>query len=162
MLEIMAMSGPEVDETLGRISCGYLACACDGRPYVVPISYVYAKPHILIYATGLLNAEIVTRDPFVSVHVKEISGDGMWKSIVVTGHAAAITDGAEREKAIWMIGELTPLATPSAPLLATGDRIKEDTDVLYKLTIKTAAGLSSTNVRMLAASARRDAAAKKR
>lgn len=154
MLEILEMSAEESEDLLGRSCYGHFACAREGQPYVVPINYAFAKPDIYIYTTAGLKSEIIKQNPLVCLQVEERDEEGLWKSVVVTGEAIAITDPVEREKAVALIKAVNPPLLPALAIRWTNNWIRENVELVYRVSISSMSGLQSSEVRRAAASAR--------
>ena len=94
------MTPEEIEATLGRIGTGRIACSLNDRPYVVPISYVYADGCIYAYSTLGRKVMIMREQPLVCFEVEEIDGPTSWRSVIVEGRYEELVDEAERKDAL--------------------------------------------------------------
>lgn len=62
-----------------------LACARDGHPYVVPVSYAFSGGFIYSFSREGQKIEWMRGNPFVSLLVVDHDSGGTWKSVVVSG-----------------------------------------------------------------------------
>ena len=71
---------------LQRLGFGRVACACNNRPYIVPIYFVCEQERLYCFST--LGQKIVwmRENPLVCVEADEIRGHDDWTSVVVVGH----------------------------------------------------------------------------
>lgn len=113
MLQIEDMSMEEMRALLERIGFGHLACARDGRPYVVPINYSYDPQNIYIFTTQGTKTDFIDANPLVCLQVEEITDPLHWHSVMVTGKAELITSPAEMESAMQSITLSNPTLTPA-------------------------------------------------
>lgn len=153
MIEILAMSERDVEDLLRRVGYGHFACSRDHQPYVVPINYVYEHGEIYIYTTAGLKSEIVKLNPLVCLQVEENRPDGGWRSVVVTGEAHLIVDPVQREMAVAIIRGSNPSLLPALALKWKNDWLRTNVEVVYSVKIKTMTGLTTSEIRIAAASA---------
>jgi nitroimidazol reductase NimA-like FMN-containing flavoprotein (pyridoxamine 5'-phosphate oxidase superfamily) len=69
-----------------------LACANEGRPYVVPIYYAYADNHLYGFSVPGKKIEWMRVNPLVSVQVDERGKGREWRSVVVDGRYEELPD----------------------------------------------------------------------
>ncbi|HEY8448516.1 MAG TPA: pyridoxamine 5'-phosphate oxidase family protein [Thermomicrobiales bacterium] len=113
------MIGPlhpyDIGALLHRHHVGRLACLADGRPYVVPISYVYAGGLIYGYAQPGRKLSALRSDPRVCFEVDEQEDATTWRSVVADGTFEEVTDPVERKVALSLLAESAPpMVAPSA------------------------------------------------
>jgi nitroimidazol reductase NimA-like FMN-containing flavoprotein (pyridoxamine 5'-phosphate oxidase superfamily) len=103
----------EVEEVLHRNRVGRLACVAAGRPYVVPITYVYAGG--AVYGRTLPGRKVAAlrAEPRVCFEVDERDGVA-WRSVVAEGVYEELTDAAERQAVHRLLHGLAPAALPAA------------------------------------------------
>lgn len=154
MIEILEMTEAEVHGMLKRVSVGHFACSLDDQPYIVPIHFVYQEPFIYIYTTRGLKTEIISANPKVCLQAEEVKDTEEWKSIVVNGKAVSITDPAEREEAFELLLGSNPTLMPALGIKWENDWIRENHEVIYRITPDSVSGRSSKKVRMQTAAAR--------
>ncbi len=86
------MSGEECEDLLAKSMVGRLCLSAGDRPYVVPMSYVYAGGVILLHS-GLRGRKLdmARENPRVAFEVDFVEG-GRWKSVIVFGKARLSAD----------------------------------------------------------------------
>jgi nitroimidazol reductase NimA-like FMN-containing flavoprotein (pyridoxamine 5'-phosphate oxidase superfamily) len=79
-----------------------LACAKDGRPYVVPFNYAYADNHLYAFSLPGKKIDWMRLNPLVSVSVVEIvererEPAREWKSVIVDGRYEELPDRTDHK-----------------------------------------------------------------
>lgn len=151
MIEVQEMVNNEIEEVLSRVGYGHLACARNNRPYIVPIHYAYDKPDIYVYTTEGLKTEIIGANPHVCLQVEEVVANDEWRSVVVNGEADQVTDWKEREEAVKLIRAVNPTLTPAISIRWMDMWIRENIEVVYRITPYDMTGRSSVKVKISAA-----------
>ena len=79
---------------------GRLACVSDNRPYVVPISFVFADNHIYSFSMIGQKVEWMRKNPQVCLQVDDFQQRREWSSVVVHGAYEELQDriGSKRER----------------------------------------------------------------
>jgi nitroimidazol reductase NimA-like FMN-containing flavoprotein (pyridoxamine 5'-phosphate oxidase superfamily) len=99
-MRIRSLSTLECSKVLEANRFAHLACARDGRPYVVPVYFAYADNHL--YSFSMLGKKIdcMRTNPHVSVVVEERGEGRQWKSVIVDGRYEELPDriGHKRER----------------------------------------------------------------
>jgi hypothetical protein len=121
---ITELSEAQCNEFLSASRVGRLACARDGQPYVVPVTFAFAQHALYSFSLPGQKIEWMRENPKVCVQVDESGERGAWKSVVVFGRYAELPDRIgsklEREHAWsllsrhaswWEPGGLKPVAT---------------------------------------------------
>lgn len=92
------MSREECEDMLAKSRFGRLSLSVSDRPYVVPMSYVYAGGVILLHS-GLRGKKLdmVKENPRVAFEVDSAEG-GRWKSVIVFGKARLSSDAKAKER----------------------------------------------------------------
>jgi len=92
------MSKEECEDLLAKSMVGRLGLSAGDRPYVVPMSYVYAGGVILLHS-GLRGKklEMARENPRVAFEVDFVER-GRWKSVIVFGKARLSTDAGAKER----------------------------------------------------------------
>lgn len=151
MLEVQEMTNNEIEEVLGRVGYGHLACARDNRPYVVPVHYAYDKPNIYIYTTEGMKTDIIKANPQVCLQVEETVDNGNWRSVIVNGDAEQIADLKEREEILKLILATNPTLTPAISIRWMDNWVRENREVVYRIKPDLVTGRSSVKVKISAA-----------
>jgi len=124
-MHIHTLSDAECVRLLSDNRLAHLACAKDGRPYVVPIYFAYADNHLYAFSLPGRKIDFMRTNPEVSLIVEEPGNGREWKSVVVEGQFEELPDriGHKRERDYarsllrkhanwWEPGALKPVATP--------------------------------------------------
>lgn len=127
---ITELDRPECIAFLSTANHGRLACARDGQPYLVPITFAAHGEHIYGFALEGQKVEWMRANPKVCIQSDHFDKDGGWTSVIVTGRFEELPDRIghkiERERAWsllagenrwWLPGGLKPVpAPPTDPL----------------------------------------------
>jgi len=140
MLEIQDLSESEITEILARVGYGHLACSRDDRPYVVPIQYVYEDGEIFIYTTEGKKFDIISRNPRVCLQVEEVIDHKQWQSVIVDGIAEQLASGDAQDRALKLILRDNPTLTPAVSIRWLDSWVRENREVIYRITIKETSG----------------------
>jgi len=134
MIEVEELSESEINEVIGRVGYGHLACCRDGHPYVVPVHYAFENGDIFIYTTEGKKAAIINQNPNVCIQIEEVTDNQHWQSVIFDGVAAEITNLEEREHAIKLILAVNPSLTPAVSIHWMDDWVRENIEVMYRIT----------------------------
>src|SRR5262249_18790045 len=113
MLRVEDMSPAEMHALLQRESFGHLGCARDGRPYVVPMHYVYDGKELYFFTTIGMKTQFIQANPLVCLQVEEITDSTHWLSVMVIGKALELSKPDEMQRAMKLITERNPSLTPA-------------------------------------------------
>lgn len=110
---------------LGANRLAHLACARDGKPYVVPIYFAYADNYLYAFSMPGKKIDCMRANPAVSLIVEEQGPGREWKTVVVGGRFEELPDQSgyheERNHAWsllskhvdwWEPGALKPVSLP--------------------------------------------------
>ena len=86
------LSTLECTNLLARNRVGHLACAKDGRPYVVPIHFAYASNNLYAFSLPGRKIEFMRANPLVSLVVQERGLGKGWRSVIVDGRYEELQD----------------------------------------------------------------------
>jgi nitroimidazol reductase NimA-like FMN-containing flavoprotein (pyridoxamine 5'-phosphate oxidase superfamily) len=98
---IHELSAEECAGVLHAASVGYLACAKDGEPYVVPIHYAFDAERRCLYGLSMVGRKIewLRANPRACLAVDDITDKNHWKTVIVAGAYEELRDAADREDA---------------------------------------------------------------
>jgi uncharacterized protein len=139
----------ECSKVLADNRLGHLACTKDGRPYVVPFSYVYADNHLYAFSLPGKKIDWMRLNPLVSVSVVEREREPAreWKSVIVDGRYEELPDRighkAERDHAWSLLSRRGGYADWSEPgVLKPGTPPQSDhsTYVFYRILVDQVSG----------------------
>ncbi len=122
---VRTLSALECTHLLSSHRVARLACAKDGRPYVVPIYFAYHENHFYAFSMPGKKIDCMRANPEVSLVVEERGHGREWKSVVVGGRFEELSDQTgyqhERDHAWsllskhfdwWEPGALKPVPLP--------------------------------------------------
>jgi uncharacterized protein len=92
------MRSRECREMLMNLGYGRLACACNNRPYIVPIYFAYDADRLYCFSTLGRKIEWMRENPLVCVEVDEVRGHDDWASVIVFGQYVEIPNTREYAK----------------------------------------------------------------
>lgn len=109
---------------------GRLACARDGQPYLIPITYAADGDYIYSFSLTGRKIEWMRENPKVCLQVDEYADGREWRSVIVYGRYEELPDRigwkVQRERAWsllsreaewWAPGAFKPVAQAPAPHL---------------------------------------------
>src|SRR5215207_2533292 len=101
----------EIEEVLHHAHVGRLASISEGRPYVVPITYVYAGDAVYGHSMPGRKVKAMRIDPHVCFEVDERDGVN-WRSVVAEGIYEELHDEVERRAALQLMAGTAPEVAP--------------------------------------------------
>jgi nitroimidazol reductase NimA-like FMN-containing flavoprotein (pyridoxamine 5'-phosphate oxidase superfamily) len=124
-MQIRTMDRNECLKVLDEHRLCRIACARDGRPYLVPLHFVRQDNHLYAFSMPGQKIEYMRANPLVAVLVEEHGQDRRWKSVLVEGRYEELPDRVgykqQRERAWsllsqypdwWEPGALKPVLPP--------------------------------------------------
>ena len=96
MMWIRTLSPSECTEVLASHHVARLACAKDGRPYVVPIYYAYADKALHAFSIPGKKIDWMRANPLVSMLVESQAHGRQWKSVIADGRYEALPERIAR------------------------------------------------------------------
>jgi nitroimidazol reductase NimA-like FMN-containing flavoprotein (pyridoxamine 5'-phosphate oxidase superfamily) len=98
MMHVRSLSTLECTKLLSASRLAHLACAKDGKPYVVPLYFAYADIHLYAFSMPGKKIDFMRANPHVSL-VVERGGHGRdWQSVVVDGRFEELPDRIGHKK----------------------------------------------------------------
>jgi nitroimidazol reductase NimA-like FMN-containing flavoprotein (pyridoxamine 5'-phosphate oxidase superfamily) len=134
MIEVQELSTREIQELLGRLNYGHLACSDDKKPYVVPVHFAYESPYIYVYTTEGKKSEIIKNNPRVCIEAEEVQDHKNWKSIIIDGEATELNDEKQKERAVAAVTRTNPTLTPAISIHWMDNWIRENIEVIFRIT----------------------------
>ena len=145
MIEIEQMRNDEIEELLGRLNYGHLACSNDDVPYVVPVHFAYDPPGVFIYTTEGKKAEMIRRNPRVCLQAEDVHDRRNWKSVIVNGDANQIMTEEERSRALELITKVNPTLTPAVSIRWMDSWVRENVEVILKINPESKTGRATVD-----------------
>lgn len=143
MIEVEDMRRDEIETLLSNVGYGHLGASADGQPYVVPVHYTYDKQDIYVFTTEGKKVEMIRENPKVCLQLEDVKDNENWRSVVVLGIAEQVTDKAIREKAVSLIAKVNPTLTPAVSIRWMDSWVRENIEVILKITPKQMTGRAS-------------------
>jgi uncharacterized protein len=75
----------EIDAVLAGQTLARIACQQDGRPYIVPVNYIFADGAVLVHSLEGAKITMMRDNPQVCVQVDEIETMTSWRSVLAWG-----------------------------------------------------------------------------
>lgn len=113
MIDIEEMTQKEMELLLQHVGYGHLGCVRNGRPYVVPIHYVYEDANIYLFTTEGMKTEFIEANAEVCLQVEQVKDSANWQSVIATGTAEKLTKQQDTERAMGLITKSNPTLTPA-------------------------------------------------
>jgi len=115
---LRVLSETEILNLLHSAFFGRLGCIVEGRPYVVPISYIVDGNDI--YSHSLVGTKIsaMRENPSVCIQVDKIETALHWTSVLAFGTFEELTNDEDRQRIINKLLYRFPLLTPVESTLA--------------------------------------------
>jgi nitroimidazol reductase NimA-like FMN-containing flavoprotein (pyridoxamine 5'-phosphate oxidase superfamily) len=143
-MRIHEMTRAQCQDVLHRTTLGRLACALDGQPYVVPISFYFDEAEKCLYSFSTVGQKIewMRSNPKVCVEVDEIADEFDWTTVVIFGRYDEIRDSRQEDHALRRAHDLFRQRPewwlPGAGRLVTGE--EHGSSVVYRIRIDTMNG----------------------
>lgn len=153
MIQIDDMEGQEINKLLEAVGYGHLACSEWNIPYVVPVNFVMESGRIYLYTTEGKKSEIIESNPNVCLQVEDVKDNTDWRSVVVHGIAARVTDLAEREQAVDLLAKANPSLSPALSVRWKDNWIRENHEVVLRIDPIQMTGRRSVKINSVAAKA---------
>ncbi|MDQ3817415.1 MAG: pyridoxamine 5'-phosphate oxidase family protein [Acidobacteriota bacterium] len=123
----------EMKAILQRVRFGHLGCARDGRPYVLPMHYVYDSEDLYFFTTEGMKTHFIDANDEVCFQVEEIDDPAHWRSVMFTGRAERLTRPDEIERAMQLITKSNPTLTPAISRTQVDAWGRAEEIVLYRV-----------------------------
>ena len=119
---------------------GRLGCSDNGKPYVVPVNYIFDEECIYVHSLPGRKINVLRANPNACLQVDEIEDSYNWRSVIAFGLYEEIVDVDERERLLGRLFKRLPHLTPVESRMKTGTpqtivfrlRITEITGVFEK------------------------------
>lgn len=91
---------------------GRLGCSDKGKPYVVPVYYLFDDDCVYAHSLSGHKIDILRANPNACLQVDEIEDDYHWRSVIAFGFYEEVNDEAERERILASLFRRLPHLTP--------------------------------------------------
>lgn len=96
---IHSMTKQDSLELLLRTSHGRLACAHEGQPYIVPVTFACDSNYLYSFSTAGQKLSWMRINPLVCVEMEEFATKVDWATVIVMGHFEELTETPEYQEA---------------------------------------------------------------
>jgi uncharacterized protein len=131
---ITRMRTKECRDLLARLGFGRLACACNDRPYIVPIYFCFDADRLYGFSTLGQKILWMRQNPLVCVEADEIRGHDDWESVIVLGRYVEVSggpEGAAARKRVRAMLEKRPLWWQSGYTISQVRRKPDTVTLIY-------------------------------
>ncbi|MGV8937379.1 MAG: pyridoxamine 5'-phosphate oxidase family protein [Allorhizobium sp.] len=94
-MPVREMSEHECLQMLASQHMGYLACAKDNRPYIVPVNYAFEDTKIYGFSMPGKKTEWLAANPHACLHIDDLERHDHWHSILIEGKYTELPDTQE-------------------------------------------------------------------
>lgn len=90
---------------------GRLGCSDHGKPYIVPVHYLYDNNCVYVLSPPGHKIDVLRDNPNACLQVDEIKDDEHWRSVLAFGLYEEVSDGKERERILSDLSKRFPHTT---------------------------------------------------
>ncbi len=110
---IGSLTASEIEDVLGAEVLGRVACIVDGRPYIVPVTYVYEGEFGCAYVHSGEGAKVqaMRANPEVCFEVEQVRDMANWRTVVARARFEEIWKDKEGRAMDLLAARLTPMQT---------------------------------------------------
>jgi nitroimidazol reductase NimA-like FMN-containing flavoprotein (pyridoxamine 5'-phosphate oxidase superfamily) len=91
---------------------GRLGCSENGKPYVVPVYYLFDDDYVYLHSLSGHKIDVLRANPNACLQVDEIEDDYHWRSVIAFGFYEEVNDEDERERILVRLFRRLPHLTP--------------------------------------------------
>ncbi|MCL6650867.1 hypothetical protein A6R70_01015 [Agrobacterium rubi] len=91
-MNVQEMTTPECRAMLEANSMCYLGCIAAGKPYIVPLQYLYHGGMIYAFSMQGKKIESLRMDPHVCLQLDHVETKQEWQSVLVEGRYQELPD----------------------------------------------------------------------
>lgn len=126
---IRDLTDAEMNDVLEHQLYGHLACILpDGRPYVVPVTFVHDDEYIYGFSSAGQKIDALRQNPSVCFQTELLINEGVWKSVIAWGAFEELSGTNEIHASMLIFSRLdraqgmgiSPLYQPPAQQNAAG------------------------------------------
>lgn len=119
---------------------GRLGCICDGKPYVVPVSYWFDGQSIYIHSLPGRKVTALRAHPRACLQVDEMTDEVHWKSVLAFGHYEEVRAAQERERILREVLARFPHFTPVESAMSEIAGVPQI--IIFRLRVETITGVT--------------------
>ncbi|HZY79624.1 MAG TPA: pyridoxamine 5'-phosphate oxidase family protein [Cyclobacteriaceae bacterium] len=95
----------QIRQVLHLQLCGRLACASDGKIYLVPVSYAFDDKYIYAHSREGQKINMLRKNPGVCFQVDIIDSLSSWRSVIIWGRFEELKTVKEQTRAIKLLDD---------------------------------------------------------
>jgi nitroimidazol reductase NimA-like FMN-containing flavoprotein (pyridoxamine 5'-phosphate oxidase superfamily) len=146
MIDIEEMAPAEMHLLLEKVEYGHLGCSRDGKPYVIPIHYVYVNEEIYLFTTEGQKTAFISSNAEVCLQVEQVENSSNWRSVIARGKAERLS-GKQAERANALLTQSNPTLTPAITRTWTDAWGRENVVAIYRIRPGFLSGRKTVNAR---------------
>ncbi len=82
---IGSLTPVEIEDVLAHEVLGHVACIAEGRPYIVPVTYVYDGEFAYVHSAEGIKVRAMRANPSVCFEVEQIRDMANWRTVIGLG-----------------------------------------------------------------------------
>ena len=138
---IAPLPDAEIERLLSEEFVGRLACANDGRPYVVPIAYAYHGGCVYSHTTEGTKIRMMRRNRNVCFEVDRVQDEFNWRSVIAQGTFEELHgEAAEEAMRVILLKFLTARVRDASELPASRPGVLDEGAVVYRIRLTERSG----------------------
>lgn len=94
---------------------GRLGCSDHGKPYIVPVHYLFDKDCVYVQSPPGHKIDVLRDNPNACLQVDEVKDDAHWRSVLAFGLYEEVKDAKERERVLADMCKRWPHTTQTEP-----------------------------------------------
>lgn len=102
----------ESRELLKEEVTGRLGCSDHGKPYIVPVYYLFDDNFVYVHSLPGHKIDVLRDNPNACLQVDRIKDDFHWRSVLAFGHYEEVNDTNERQRILSDLFRRLPHMTP--------------------------------------------------
>ena len=134
---ISRMGETESHALLREKITGRLGCSDRGKPYVIPINYLFDDECIYIHSLPGRKIDVLRANPNSCLQVDEIKDSYNWQSVIAFGLYEEIVNRDERERILAKLFKRLPHLTPVESQMKNG----EPQTIVFRIRITEVTGI---------------------
>ncbi|WP_236556772.1 pyridoxamine 5'-phosphate oxidase family protein [Calothrix sp. PCC 7507] len=140
------MNSKEIHELLHQVGYGHLGCIHEGKPYVMPMYYYLENSDIYLFTTVGMKTKDIDANPEICLQVEDIHDPLHWRSVIVNGRAARLTEHPDIDRAMHYIKQLNPTLSPAINRTWIDAQGHSEAIAIYRLHLSEMSGRTTDGV----------------
>ena len=115
---------------------GRLGCSDHGKPYIVPVHYLYDNDYVYVQSPPGHKIDVLRDNPNACLQVDNVKDDLHWRSVLAFGMYEEIDDVAETQRIMASLFQRLPHNTPG-----THARQSQADTILFRIRVTDITGV---------------------